>query len=225
MARKLFYMVRHGESELNARHIRQGSEGGLSDKGREQAAATGERLSGITFDVALVSPFLRTRETAEIILKRVKTRKPEEFVDLLVERRNPSEIINKSASDPHVATIVDIIDKSYHSDDFRYSDEENFSDLKDRAKKLLVYLRQRPENKVLVITHSIFLKMVAAYIVHRDDLDAKKYNLLSFTNTSNNASVTVCEYNSGWFGDGWLGRMTNPPEKRWRLIAWDDYTR
>ena len=26
-------------------------------------------------------------------------------------------------------------------------------------------------------------------------------------------------------GDGWLGRMTNPPEKRWRLIAWDDYTR
>lgn len=225
MARKLFYMVRHGESLLNAEHIRQGSEGSLSDKGREQAAAAGERLSHIKFDVMLVSPFTRTRETAEIISKYVKVKKPTEFSDLLVERRNPSEIVNKSANDPHVAEIVDIIDKSFHSDDFRYSDEENFSDLKERAKKLLVYLRQRPEEKILVVTHSIFLKMVAAYIIHRDKLDAKKYNLLSFINSSNNASVTVCEYDSGWLGDGWLGRKFFPPENRWRLIAWDDYAR
>jgi broad specificity phosphatase PhoE len=225
MARKLFYMVRHGESILNSQHIRQGSEGSLSDKGKEQAAATGERLSRTHFDVMLVSPYTRTRETAEIISQYVKVKKPMEIVDLLVERRNPKEIINQSAEDPHIATIIDIIDKSYHTDDFRYSDEENFTDLKDRARNLLVYLRNRPESKFLIVTHSIFLKMVAAYIIHRDKLDAHRYNLLSFVNTSNNASITVCEYNSGWLGDGWLGRKFYPPEKRWRLIAWDDYTR
>ncbi len=225
MARKLFYMVRHGESLLNAEHIRQGSDGSLSEKGKEQAIATGQRLARIHFDVMLVSPYQRTLETAELIAQYVKIKKPQELVDLLIERRNPSEIVNKSSEDPHVAEIVNIIDKSYHADDYRYSDEENFLDMKERAKRLLVYLRERPESKILVVTHSIFLKMVVAFIIHRDKLTSKKYNLLSFVNSSNNASVTVCEYNSGWLGDGWLGRKFFPPEKRWRLMAWDDYTR
>lgn len=225
MARKLFYMVRHGESLLNAAHIRQGADGGLSDTGKEQARATGVRLAHTPFDVLLVSPYQRTQETAAIIAQYVHIKKSPEYIDLLIERRNPSEIVGKNAKDPEVSHIINIIDLSYHPDDFRFSDEENFADLKDRARKLLVYLRQRPEKKILVVTHSIFLKMIAACIIHRDKLDAKKYNLLSFLNSSNNASITICEYDSGWCGDGWLGRKLFPPEKRWRLLAWDDYTR
>lgn len=225
MARKLFYMVRHGESLLNAAHIRQGSEGSLSEKGKEQAAATGKRLAHSQFDVMLVSPYARTKETAEIIAEYVKIKKPAEYVELLVERHNPTEIVNKNANDPQIAHIINLIDNSYHDDDYRYSDEENFSDLKERARRLLAYLSSRTESKLLIVTHSIFLKMVAAYILHQDDLDAKKYNLLSFINSSNNASITVCEYNSGWLGDGWIGRKCYPPEKRWRLVVWDDYTR
>lgn len=226
MARKIIYMVRHGESLLNAAHIRQGTEGSLSEKGKEQAAAAGQRLAHHTpkFDVVLVSPFTRTKETAEIICKYVKSKKPIEYVDLLAERRNPSEIINQSASDPKVKQIVDMIDLSFHKDDYRYSDEENFQDLKERARKLLIYLAHRPEKKILVVTHSIFLKMIASYILYRDSLDAHKYNLLSYTNSSNNASTTVCEYDSGWLGDGYLGRKFYPIEDRWKLVKWDDYT-
>lgn len=225
MSRKLFYMVRHGESILNAQHIRQGADGSLSEKGIKQAEETGKRLSKTKFDVILVSPFTRTRETAEVISRYVRSKKPMEFVDLLVERRNPKEIIGQYAEDPEIKKIIDIVDKSYHSDDFRYSDEENFQDLKERAKKLLAYLEERPEKKILVVTHSIFLKMVAAYMIHRDSLDSKKYNILSFTNSSNNASITVCEYNSGWLGDGFLGEIFYPKKNRWKLLAWDDYTR
>lgn len=218
-------MVRHGESILNAEHIRQGADGSLSEKGMQQAEETGKRLANTKFDVILVSPFTRTRETAEIIAKHIHSKKPMEFVDLLIERRNPKEIIGQYAEDPEIKKIIDIVDKSYHSDDFRYSDEENFQDLKERARKLLEYLEKRPERKILVVTHSIFLKMVAAYIIHRESLNSKKYNILSFTNSSNNASITVCEYDSGWLGDGFIGRYFFPLEKRWRLLAWDDYTR
>ena len=224
MARKLFYMVRHGESLLNAQHVRQGPDGALSDLGRQQAAATGGRLTHIVFDVVLVSPFQRTRETADVIMQYTSSKKPIEYVDLLVERKNPSEIVNKYAEDPQVKKIVDIIDRSFHNDDFRYSDEENFVDLKKRARKLLEYLQTREENKVLVVTHSIFLKMVAAYLLYGERLTAKRHNLLSFLNTSNNASITIVEYNSGIFGNTWLGKMLNPESKRWRLVAWDDYT-
>lgn len=221
MPKKTIYFVRHGESLLNAAHVRQGSAGSLSPKGIEQAAWTGKRLSPVKFDAFLVSPFQRTKETAEEISKFVKSKKGIEYVDLLVERKNPSEIVNQSADDPKVKYIVDLIDKSYHDDAYRYSDEENFIDLKERARRLLIYLAHRSEKKILVVTHSIFLKMIASYILYRDDLTARKYNVLSYTNESNNASITIVEYTYSIFGDGWLGRKLVPPEKRWRLVQWD----
>lgn len=218
-------MIRHGESELNRLHIRQGEEGSLSDLGRLQAEATARRFTGTKFDVMLVSPYKRAVETANIIAEKVKIKKPMEMNELLVERRNPSEIVGKSADEREVAHIVDIIDKSYHSDDYRYSDEENFNDLKMRAQKLLKYLEKHREKRFLMVLHSIFLKMIAAYVIYKEDLNAEKYNLLSFLNSSDNASVSVFEYNSGFLGEGFLGRYFFPEEKRWRLIAWDDRTR
>lgn len=217
MARKIFYFVRHGESLLNAAGIRQGSEGSLSDKGKEQAVETGKRLANHVIDVILVSPYVRTKETAGIINEQIPGGKHIEYVDLLHERRNPSEIIGKSISDPEVKRIIDTIDKAYHSDDFRNSDEENFQDLKDRARALLDYLAARPEQNILVVTHGIFLRMVVAYIEYGERLNAATYNTLSIVNASNNAAITVCEYRKGWFGP--------PKEERWKVLAWDDYSR
>ncbi len=217
MARKLIYFVRHGESILNAQGIRQGHEGGLSEKGKAQAKETGERLAHHHFQVMLVSPYDRTKETADIINSCLDTPLTIEYSELLQERRNPTEIIGKSISDLSVMKIVDAMDKSYHSDDFRFSDEENFIDLKLRAKRLLEYLSQRPEKKILVVTHGIFLRMVVAVTLYWDDLSASDYNSLSFYNASNNAAITVCRYRKGWFGP--------TPDRRWELIAWDDYAR
>jgi broad specificity phosphatase PhoE len=225
MARKIFYMIRHGESLLNAAHIRQGWEGSLSPKGIEQAIATGKRLANQKFGAVLVSPYTRTRETAALICQQIKKKLPPmEYVDLLTERRNPTDIVGQSADDPKVKQIVDLMDKSFHKDDYRYSDEENFDDLKERARKLLVYLAHRHEKNILVVTHSIFLKMIASFLLYRDKLNADDYNLLSYHNESNNASISIFEYNNGWLGDGWLGRKFNPIEKRWQILAWDDYS-
>ncbi|MEI6490436.1 MAG: histidine phosphatase family protein [bacterium] len=223
--KKIFYMIRHGESVLNAEHIRQGRAGALSELGRQQADMTGERLSSINFDVMLVSPFQRTVETSEIIAKHLKLPKPPEYVELLSERRNPTEIINQSALRPEIKQIIDTIDNAYHSDDFRYSDEENFTDLRDRATALLDYLAHRPEEKVLVVTHSIFLKMIAAVINSGPKLTAKKYNLMSFLNSSNNASITVCECEEVPDRNVLLGWLFPKKKKVWKVLAWDDYTR
>ncbi len=217
MRRKLFYFVRHGERILNAEGIRQGSKGSLSEKGKAQAEATGKRLAHHHFQVILASTYTRTKETTDIINTCLDKPRKIEYLDLLAERRNPSEIIGKSIKDPEVQKIVDIIDKSYHRDDFRYSDEENFQDLKDRARRLLEYLSKRREKHVLVVTHGIFLRMVAAYILYGESLTASDYNLLSFLNTYNNAAITICEYKKPWFG--------KPLERPWELIAWDDYMR
>ena len=139
MVTKLIYFVRHGETESNAKNIRQGPEGHLTEKGREQALVTSQRFSRHKGrpQAIISSPYERTKETAEIIAGELQMKKVE-YSDLLAERRNPSEIVGHWGEEADVKHIVDQMDKSYHVDDLRVSDEENFVDLKERARKLLI---------------------------------------------------------------------------------------
>lgn len=61
-------LVRHGQSEGNARNLVQGHlDFGLTELGLKQAEATARRLAGERFDRILTSPLLRASATAELI--------------------------------------------------------------------------------------------------------------------------------------------------------------
>lgn len=212
MSVKLIYFVRHGETILNATGVRQGAGGALTENGREQALATAHRFPKEKGrpQVIIASPYERTRETADIIAKELKM-KHVEYSDLLVERKNPTEIIGHSGIEPEVRKIVDLIDKSFHDDSLRYSDEENFMDLKNRAKKLLKYIRRRSEKRIIMVTHGIFLKMVIAYMILGENLTASEYNKLSYFNTIDNAGIAICSYTTHWFS-----------KNEWKVIVWND---
>ncbi len=212
MATKLIYFVRHGETENNAKNIRQGPEGSLSEQGRTQALATSQRFSRHKGrpQAIISSPYQRTKETAEIIGKELKIKKIE-YSDLLVERRNPSEIVGHWGEEVGVKHIVDQMDKSYHADDLRISDEENFVDLKMRAKKLLAYIKRRREKRIIMVTHGIFLKMVVSYMIYGDKLTASQYNNLSYFNPINNAGMAICSYTTHFFR-----------KSEWKLLVWND---
>ncbi|MEK7564103.1 MAG: histidine phosphatase family protein [Patescibacteria group bacterium] len=211
MGIKLIYFVRHGETELNAKNIRQGSWGGLTQKGRDQALATAKKFPKGKGgpDIIIASPFERTKETAEIISKEIGVKII--YSDLLVERRNPTEIIGHEGGEREVRQIIDRIDKSYHANDLRISDEENFTDLRDRAKKLLKYMRKRREKKIIMVTHGIFLKMIASYMTYGDSLTASMYNSLSYYNPVNNASMAICSYTTHFF-----------KKNEWKILVWND---
>lgn len=211
MATKLIYFVRHGETESNAKNIRQGSEGHLTEKGRAQALATSQRFSRHKGgpQVIIASPYERTKETAEIIGNELNM--SVEYSDLLVERKNPTEIVGHEGGERDVRKIIDRIDKSYHDDNLRYSDEENFVDLKERAKKLLDYIKDRPEERIMMVTHSNFLKMVASYMLYGEALNASEYNALNYFNPMDNAGITICSYTAHWL-----------KKDEWKIIVWND---
>ena len=110
-----------------------------------------------------------------------------------------------------VRQIVDRIDKSFHADNLRYSDEENFTDLKERARKLLNYIAKRPERRIIMVTHGIFLKMVASYILYGEKLTASEHNSLSYFNPMDNAGMAICSYTIHWF-----------KKNEWKIIVWND---
>lgn len=192
MRPRRFYIVRHGETLLNAARVRQGEDGALSERGRAQAEKVGQYLKRFPIKRILASTYPRAEETARIINAHLKV--PLLSSPLLVERRNPSEIIGKHTDDPEVIRVVDQMDLAYHEDDFRFSDEENFADLKKRAKKCLNLLARQGAREMCVVTHHHFLKMLVAYLLYRERLHAKDFVKLAFFNVSDNAGITVCEY-------------------------------
>lgn len=192
MRPRRFYFVRHGETLLNAEHIRQGEEGALSPKGREQAEQVGRALKQVPVGRMISSTYPRARETAEIINTYLKV--PITYSPLLVERRNPSEIIGRNRDEPEVARIIDQMDLAYHKDDYRFSDEENFIDLKKRARKCLNLLARQGARETVVVTHHVFLKMLVAYLLYRERVTAADFAKLSFFNTLDNAGITICEF-------------------------------
>lgn len=192
MRPRRFYFVRHGETLLNAQHIRQGEEGDLSPRGREQAEQVGRALTQVPVQRMISSPYPRAKETATIINVYLKI--PITYSPLLVERRNPSEIIGKNRDEPEVAHIIDQVDLAYHTDDYRFSDEENFIDLKKRARKCLALLARQGARETVVVTHHLFLKMLVAYMLYRERVHAADFVKLSFFNFLDNAGITVCEF-------------------------------
>jgi broad specificity phosphatase PhoE len=192
MRPRRFYFVRHGETILNAAHIRQGKDGSLSENGKLQTQHVGLYLLHFHIKRIISSPFERARETAAIINGYLKV--PISYSPLFAERRNPAEIIGKHDDDSEVARIVDQMDRAYHDDNYRFSDEENFKDLKNRARQALGFLSRRTSRETCVVTHSIFLKMLIAYLLYRDDIHATDYAKLSFFNASDNANITICEF-------------------------------
>jgi broad specificity phosphatase PhoE len=211
MASKIIYFVRHGETENNALGIRQGAEGPLTEKGRAQVLATAKRFpkhKGCP-QIIYASPYERTKETAEIISQEIGVKV--KYSELLTERRNPSEVVGRSGADPEIRKIIDRIDNSYHADDLRFSDEENFTDLKKRAKKLLGYISRRMQKRIIMVTHKIFLKVVVSYIIYGDKLTATQYNNLSYFNPIDNAGMAICLYTHHWF-----------KKNEWKLLVWND---
>lgn len=211
MGTKLIYFVRHGETEMNTQNIKQGQKGSLTKKGQEQVLATAKRFPKYKGRPQIIysSPFERAKETAEIIAKELNLKI--KYTDLLKERKNPSEIIGRWSGELEVKQIIDRIDKSYHADDLRISDEENFTDLKKRAEKLLGFISRRWQKRIIMVTHKIFLKMVVSYILYGDKLTASQYNNLSYFNPIDNAGMAICSYKHHWF-----------KKNEWKLLVWND---
>jgi len=211
MQPRRFYLIRHGETVLNMQHIRQGEEGGLSENGRRQAERLGRHFKRFHITCIISSTYERARETATIINTFLKV--PIIYSALFVERRNPSEIIGKPRDNPEIKQIIDKMDLAYHVDDYRFSDEENFIDLKKRARKCLSLLARQGARETVIVTHHVFLKILIAYLLYRERLHAADFVKLSFFNFSDNASITVCEFHPWKF----LSRT-----RGWQVISFND---
>lgn len=198
------YFVRHGESQHNAEKAHQALDVSLSETGRKQAEIVAERFKVIKVDTIISSDYPRAKETAEII-GQVIGKKPI-FTELARERRLPSEVCGKSVDDPALHELKKKIEQNIHDPNFHYSDEENFYDIKERAKQLLKFVSNSSEN-ILVVLHGTILRYVMASMMYGDNFDWDIFHPITKFFWLDNTGITFCEEVEGvWKMKTWNDR-------------------
>jgi alpha-ribazole phosphatase len=162
----MLYFIRHAESLANtggttpdAAHIP------LTEQGWQQAEALLDRFSQV--DQIIVSPYLRTQQTAEPLLKRTG----------LTAQVWPIEEFHYLSSIKYANTSVEerkpMVDQYWHNADIHYcdgEDAESFVDFYQRIRHMLrhCYMRdeQYPDQTILVFTHGRVMQMLRLLITN-----------------------------------------------------------
>lgn len=202
----LLYLVRHGQSEGNKANVHQTPDLPLSGEGVKQAEFLAKRLKDIKFDLIYSSPIERAKETVEIINKYHHS--PIEFWDSISEWKTPTQIRGKSSSDPEAHGIIESIANSLREGkwDYRYSDEESFKQLSERAKQVLKHLEEKHGDKtVLCVSHGTMIKNIISQVVFGEKVSPEIFMKMKEHMWIQNTGVTICEKTEkyGWTLNTW----------------------
>lgn len=207
---KTVYLVRHGQSEGNVTDSFQPLDSPLTEAGKRQAIEIANRIQKIDFETLIVSPLLRTKETAKPIIQ--VTGKEPVYSDLFVERVKPTSIVGKPYSDEVASATWNEWEQSLYTPGKRVEDGENFDDLIARADEALQFLYGRPEKSLVVVTHGYFLRVMTIRVLLADALTPAAYRNFQARTGMENTGITVFTYSRNW-----EDRMT------WRLKTFNDH--
>jgi probable phosphoglycerate mutase len=141
-------IVRHGETDSNARRIIQTPDIPLSAKGNDQAKSLAQRLSALGITRIISSDYLRTRQTAEHVAAVVSLQV--EYTPLLRERNFGD--LRGTSYDDLVQDPFDI------ESDYIPPNGESwlvFNQRVEQAWKQISEQASPPQGKLLVVTHGL----------------------------------------------------------------------
>jgi len=189
--KKEIYIVRHGQTEYNKKHIIQGSgvDSDLNEKGRAQANAFYEAYKNEKFEVVITSDLVRTHQTAEGFLK-------DEIpwdIDPRIQEMNWGVHEGKASSEAMRADYKAMIQEwSIGNFEARMEEGESAGELSTRLKAFIEDLKQRKEQKILIFTHGRTIRCFITLLKgeHLREMENK---------THHNTGLYKCTYENGEF--------------------------
>jgi isoleucyl-tRNA synthetase len=183
-----YFVMRHGESISNTKNeisAITGANDSLTEKGEQQVSDSAKFLKKEKIDVIITSPFLRTKQTAEIIAKEIG------FEGEIIE---DSRIGEMQVSDWNGKTWREYISQFTRQERFEkhIGNAENWEDVHQRAAGFMFDIDKKYENKnILIVSHGgpVTLIMYAALGLTNKELVASKQ-----TGIFENAEVKKIEW-------------------------------
>ena len=179
------YLVRHGETPLNAARILQHPDTPLSERGVKQAGRVGQRLASAGVDTVLTSDYARARATADAI--GGATGAPIEVEPLLRERN----------FGVHRGCAYDALEVDVFAPDYHPPGGESASQFETRVAGAWAAVRAaaaRVRGPIAVVSHGLVCRtLVRDHVVAAAGIDAEAAHWV-------NACVTEIEAasSSGW---------------------------
>jgi broad specificity phosphatase PhoE len=171
---RLIVISRHGESTLNIEKRVNGDPSVpvvLTERGREAATLLGQQIAHIPIDLCVHSRFSRTRETAEIALAGRDVDFEEEP---LLDDIYVGELEGRTLDDYREW-------KDAHTRADKFPGGESLDDAARRYGRAYRKLLERPEQRILVLTHEIPLRYAINAADGSDDLDGPARQLANAT--------------------------------------------
>lgn len=182
-----YFVMRHGEAENNVRRIvssKVENQHHLSDKGREQVGQAAARLKEENIDLIIASPFVRTRETAEIAAEKLGLDKAGIIFDARLSEFNFGEFEGGSEDKAH---------EFLHSRNMFEEccpGGESFRETKKRVGEALYDAESKYSGKnILLVTHKISAWLLVSA---GGSLDVEKSEALNYY--LNNAEVREMDF-------------------------------
>lgn len=198
-------IVRHGETHSNKKKLFVGQSEGelarLNDAGISQAEEVGRLLSDQTFDRIFCSPQIRTRQTAGIILDG---RQAEIEFDPRLMEINFGELEGEAFM-PYFQSM-NLTRQNWFEPNWKtpFPGGESFQDCYERQLDFVAAAQIQAEDRVLIITHNVPLKLLLAILADRPPLSM----LAEFVPT-----CAVFRVSGDLEGDGKDFKRINPPEE------------
>jgi broad specificity phosphatase PhoE len=170
-----FYIVRHGQTDWNAKKIIQGQlDIPLNETGEKQAKEVAEKFKKLKFDLAFSSDLMRAKRTAEII--GLEHKLAIETTNSLRERAfgemegKPSKVF---------FAFRDLLIALNHEERFKKKAYENFESDEEVTTRTITFLREtavaNPGKNVLVATHGGVLRMILLHLGYFDYKTIENY--------------------------------------------------
>lgn len=147
-------LVRHGETEENAKRILQGHmPGTLSEQGKKQAIEAAELLRSVAFDACLCSDLKRCKDTAKIIFDSLGQNNPNILYTKLLRERDWGSMTG--------ICVLDSVAKNPHTE--MPDDAESMPALMARCRTFIEFAKKTyPDQRVMCISHGFVLRILQA---------------------------------------------------------------
>ena len=158
---KTVYFVRHGECVANTKGVIAGlgDDSPLTELGRSQAKETAQNLKGINFDLVISSPMSRTVETTKIITNELGL-----TTKILTKPEFSEKDVGKFTGKPK---------EEYFAFEASGGEAgETTSDMQNRVKQGLDWLKLQSFENALVVTHNGTVRMIRTVL---ENLPAKDF--------------------------------------------------
>src|SRR3989344_5840883 len=156
----------------------------------------------------------RGLEQARIVAERCTKLPVERLLSSPAERALQTARLISDARALHDAWL-----KSCLGEGPRVDDGENFEDGKRRASEALSFLEQYPADRLLVVTHGLFLRTLYARVVFGESMTPAEFKRVLVTLQSDNTSISVFTYKFRHPGNV----MDGDDDVHWRMRIWNDH--